>query len=205
MHRVVQRINALTGTAYNNGEDLQARLRAQFFFRAILRAQVADGPTLPTRPQVVRYEPGQFYKQHHDQNTALWTPQGPRVLTFFMYLNEVDGGGETAFPQVGPGGTIVQPKKRSAVLWPSLYDERPMEADHRTTHEARPVTSGIKYGANMWIHQFDFKTPSERGCKLTYVNTAGRVPDTREHHALVHGYVPTAEETIAGAARSARR
>ena len=56
----------------------------------------------------------------------------------------------------------------------------------------------------MWIHQFDFKTPSERGCKLTYVNTAGRVPDTREHHALVHGHVPTAEETIVGAARARR-
>ena len=28
---------------------------------------------------------------HHDQNTAVWAPQGPRVLTFFMYLNEVGG------------------------------------------------------------------------------------------------------------------
>ena len=27
VHRVVRRINNLTGTAYNNGEDLQARLR----------------------------------------------------------------------------------------------------------------------------------------------------------------------------------
>ena len=39
-------------------------------------------------------EAGQFYKRHHDQNTAVWAPQGPRVLTFFMYLNEVGGGGE---------------------------------------------------------------------------------------------------------------
>ena len=42
-----------------------------------------------------------------------------------------------------------------------------------TNHEARAVTEGIKFGANMWIHQFDFKTPSERGCPLTYVNTVG--------------------------------
>ena len=119
IQRLTRRIHHVTGTHFDNGEDIQ----------------------------IVRYEPGQFYRVHHDQNTAVWAPQGPRVLTFFMYLNEVDGGGETAFPQVGPGGTIVQPKKRSAVLWPSLYDERPMEADHRTTHEARTEERGRTSGA----------------------------------------------------------
>ena len=44
---------------------------------------------------------------------------------------------------------------------------------NRTNHAAQPVTQGIKFAANMWIHQFDFKTPSERGCQLTYVNTVG--------------------------------
>ena len=34
--------------------------------------------------QVVRYEPGQFYRVHHDQNSGHFTPQGPRVYTFFM-------------------------------------------------------------------------------------------------------------------------
>ena len=37
--------------------------------------------------QVVRYEVGQFYKIHHDQNSAPFTPQGARLFTFFMYLN----------------------------------------------------------------------------------------------------------------------
>jgi len=59
------------------------------------------------------------------------------------------------------------------------------------------VTKGIKYGANMWLHQFDFKTPSERGCKLTYVNTVGTRPGSDEHRALVEGYVPTHVETEA--------
>ena len=49
----------------------------------------------------------------------------------------------------------------------------------------------------MWVHQFDFKTPSERGCELTYVNTAGNRPGSAQHAALVgNGRVPTAEETI---------
>ena len=48
------------------------------------------------------------------------------------------------------------------------------------------------------VHQFDFKTPSERGCELTYVNTAGRRPLQPEHAALVGGgRVPTTEETEA--------
>mmetsp|Transcript_22612 Transcript_22612/g.74989 ORF Transcript_22612/g.74989 Transcript_22612/m.74989 type:complete len:386 (+) Transcript_22612:99-1256(+) len=172
IHRVVRRINDLTGTPYDNGEDLQ----------------------------IVRYEPGQFYRRHHDQNTAVWTPQGPRVLTFFMYLNEVDSGGETAFPAVG-GGIKVTPTKGSAILWPSTYNDQPMTADQRTVHEAMPVHEGIKFGANMWIHQFSFKTPSERGCELTYVNTVGNQPQSDEQRRLVEGLVPTASETIDGAKR----
>eukprot|EP00964_Phaeocystis_antarctica_P045596 scaffold26258_cov60-Phaeocystis_antarctica.AAC.1 len=73
----------------------------------------------------------------------------------------------------GTRGIMVQPKAGSAILWPSTLDAAPMHADHRTNHAAQPVTQGIKFAANMWIHQFDFKTPSERGCQLTYVNTVG--------------------------------
>ena len=56
------------------------------------------------------------------------------------------------------------------------------------------------------MHQFDFKTPSERGCELTYVNTVGRRPQQAEHRALVgDGRVPTAEETEARAAAQSPR
>ena len=171
VHRVTRRINELIGIPYNNGEDLQ----------------------------IVRYEPGQFYRAHHDQNTAVWTPQGPRVLTFFMYLNEPTSGGETAFPRI-KGGIKVEPTLGSAILWPSTFDEHPMSADERTLHEAMPVHEGIKFGANMWVHQFSFKTPSERGCELTYVNTVGDRPQSREHEQLVRGLVPTMEETVRQAA-----
>lgn len=49
---------------------------------------------------------------------------------------------------------MVEPKLGSAILWPSTYDSEPMKEDERTTHEAMPVLEGIKYGANMWVHQF---------------------------------------------------
>ena len=31
--------------------------------------------------QVLKYEKGQFYRQHHDQQSAHWTPQGVRLYT----------------------------------------------------------------------------------------------------------------------------
>mmetsp|Transcript_8779 Transcript_8779/g.29283 ORF Transcript_8779/g.29283 Transcript_8779/m.29283 type:complete len:97 (-) Transcript_8779:115-405(-) len=43
--------------------------------------------------QILRYEPGQFYRVHHDQNCGLFTPQGSRVYTFFMYLSTPERGG----------------------------------------------------------------------------------------------------------------
>ena len=40
--------------------------------------------------QVLKYEQGQFYKQHHDQQSGHWTPQGVRLYTFFLYLSDVE-------------------------------------------------------------------------------------------------------------------
>ena len=53
--------------------------------------------------QVLRYEPGQFYKQHHDQNSPMDAPYGPRVFTFFTYLSNVTSGGGTKFHRLGLG------------------------------------------------------------------------------------------------------
>ena len=49
--------------------------------------------------QLVKYEEGQFYRQHHDfSKTHSTAPYGPRILTFFLYLNNVESGGSPAFP-----------------------------------------------------------------------------------------------------------
>jgi prolyl 4-hydroxylase len=72
--------------------------------------------------QVLRYEPGQFYRVHHDQNSGRCTPQGPRVYTFFMYLSTPTAGGGTRFPNLG---VTVPAVKGHAVLWPSIMDENP--------------------------------------------------------------------------------
>jgi prolyl 4-hydroxylase len=40
-----------------------------------------------------------------------------------------------------------------------------------THHEALAPVSGTKFGANLWLHQYDFKGPSSKGCKWTSRNT----------------------------------
>ena len=90
-----------------------------------------------------------IHSQHHDYGFYHLERQfGPRIITFFLYLNDVDEGGETEFPLLG---LKVTPKKGKALLWPSVLDEDPLQIDYRTRHGALTVTKGIKYGANAWV------------------------------------------------------
>lgn len=117
--------------------------------------------------QLLNYRPGQFYRKHHDFIPHHTKRQcGPRILTFFLYLNDVEAGGATNFPMLlrKKGGLKVFPKKGKAVLWPSVLDSDPNAKDFRTEHEAMDVIEGVKYGANAWIHLRDFKTPNAAGC-----------------------------------------
>lgn len=96
--------------------------------------------------QVLRYEPGQFYKSHHDQNSPVDSAPGPRVWTFFLYLSDMAEGGGTHFPFLN---ITVQPKTGAALVWPSVKDENVYADELLTQHEALPVTSGVKYAANV--------------------------------------------------------
>lgn len=131
---VIERIHNLTRTKVENSEHIQ----------------------------LLRYEPGQFYEQHHDYiEYQHGLPCGVRMLTLFLYLNDVEDGGGTRFPFLD---ITVQPKKGSALLWPSTLDEDPEEKDKRTEHEALPVVKGIKYGANAWIHTRNYREAEDRDC-----------------------------------------
>ena len=81
-------------------------------------------------------------------------PTGTRILTAYLYLNEVEEGGGTDFPGLG---VTVMPKRGRVLIWPSVMDDDPLKKDKRTDHQALPVKAGIKYGANAWFHMRDFK------------------------------------------------
>jgi len=86
-------------------------------------------------------------------------------LTFFLYLSDVEEGGETDFPLLNIG---VKPKKGKALLWPSTLDDQPLEVDRRTVHQAKPVIKGRKFAANSWIHSHNFVKPNLWGCTGTF-------------------------------------
>ena len=112
--------------------------------------------------QILRYEGGQFYKAHHDYiKHQQFRNGGPRILTFFLYLSDVEEGGGTRFPHLD---VTVLPKKGKALLWPSVLSDDPFSVDVSTRHEALPVVKGVKFAANAWLHLKDYRAAHELGC-----------------------------------------
>ena len=114
--------------------------------------------------QLLRYEEGQSDAIHHDFTDHRQDKQGgPRILTVFIFLNDVKEGGATHFDQLD---ISVLPKRGRAVLWPSVLNDKPWEKDVRMTHQALPVEKGggTKYAANVWFHMRDVRTPDAAGC-----------------------------------------
>ena len=111
--------------------------------------------------QLLSYEKNQFYRSHHDSSSTDKTPAGHRILTFFLYLTDVEEGGETYFNKLD---LAVKPKKGKALVWPSVRDDNPTYWDARMFHEAKDVIKGKKMAANHWIHMNDYHTPNDWGC-----------------------------------------
>ena len=101
-----------------------------------------------------------FYKRHHDYIPSdKMKNQGVRILTCFIYLNDVKKGGHTVFDHIS-----VTPKKGRAILWPNVLSTNPDDIDETTHHEAKPVLIGEKFAANFWVHQYDFREAHIQGC-----------------------------------------
>jgi hypothetical protein len=114
-------------------------------------------------PQLVRYQPGQYFNWHYDSvPTTLLFNGGQRLCTLLVYLNDVPTGGRTAFRDLRAGGTDesgearrlqVVPKKGRAILFSPAHaaDGTP---DERTLHAGEPTAQGEdKWVAQLWVHQ----------------------------------------------------
>lgn len=114
--------------------------------------------------QILKYEAGQHYKTHHDFISHHVNRQcGPRILTFFIYLSDVEEGGETNFPLLDPP-LIINPKKGRAVIWSNVDNVNPRKINTKMDHGSSPVVVGTKFATNAWIHSKDFKSPLRNGC-----------------------------------------
>lgn len=114
--------------------------------------------------QVLKYQKGQFYKEHYDATQRqAGSLTGPRIMTFFFYLSDVEKGGETYFPLLD---IKIPAKKGKAVLWANVNTRNITRAviDSNTKHEAKSVLKGSKYGANLWFYNYDYRTVARWGC-----------------------------------------
>lgn len=97
--------------------------------------------------QIVRYLPGQEFKAHYDwfQPQFVEINNVQREFTIFVYLNDVEEGGETAFPYLD---VEFKPKKGDAVFWENCTSKTTCHED--AYHQGKPPVRGIKYGLNIW-------------------------------------------------------
>jgi prolyl 4-hydroxylase len=102
-----------------------------------------------------RYAPGQHFRAHHDyfhQGESYWPRMkaagGQRTWTAMIYLNAVEEGGATWFPQAG---VRVRPERGLLLAWNNMADDgSPNEA---TLHEGLPVVEGVKYIITKWFRE----------------------------------------------------
>ena len=122
------------------------------------RAAMATGVPLAhfEQLQVVRYEPGQFYKAHHDyldDKVPDLPTRGQRMVTIFVYLNDLppeETGGGTKFHVLGK---TIRPKLGTGALWYNMVRDpttsQPV-TDPTTLHSGEPLDKAVKYGLNVW-------------------------------------------------------
>jgi prolyl 4-hydroxylase len=92
-----------------------------------------------------------FLEPSNEANRASILRSGQRVSTLITYLNQVESGGETSFPEIG---LSVSPVRGNAVYFE--YCNAAGQVDRRSLHAGNRVRSGEKWVATKWMRQRRF-------------------------------------------------
>jgi prolyl 4-hydroxylase len=108
--------------------------------------------------QILRYGCGGEYRSHFDYfppdqpgHAAHIARGGQRTATLIVYLNDVEGGGETVFPDAG---VSVSPRKGHAVYF--RYANNLGQLDPATEHAGAPVRAGEKWIMTKWMRRYRY-------------------------------------------------
>jgi len=161
----------ITSKVYNPGDnktDYSSRVSEQCWlsdaehsvvdkFSKRARKLTGTGNRYQEQLQVVKYNPGGFFKPHYDACETgrlgdewcekMDKPNGPRLVTVLVYLSDDFTGGETYFPYLKRS---VKPQKGKAVIFYNIDSKK--QVIDESMHGGNPVTSGTKWIANKWIH-----------------------------------------------------
>jgi prolyl 4-hydroxylase len=105
--------------------------------------------------QILHYTAGGEYRPHFDYfppgqgGSLVHTARGgQRVATLIVYLNDVESGGETVFPDAG---LTVTARQGSAVYFRYMNGRR--QLDPLSLHGGAPVTGGEKWIMTKWMRE----------------------------------------------------
>jgi len=108
--------------------------------------------------QVLRYTQGCKNEPHFDYlipgndfNKQSLLRSGQRVSTLVMYLNDVEEGGETYFPEIG---LSVLPKRGNAIYFE--YANSLRQVDPKSLHASSAIVKGEKWAMTKWMRERKF-------------------------------------------------
>ncbi|XP_078683376.1 prolyl 4-hydroxylase subunit alpha-3-like [Branchiostoma floridae x Branchiostoma belcheri] len=149
-----------TGWLHDNETELVSKLSRRVGYITGLNT---DSPSAESF-QVVNYGLGGLYVPHVDyfeeEQVKRIKKPGNRILTFLIYLSDVQEGGATVFPQIK---LIVPAVKNAALMFRDM--KRSGEFEPLSMHAGCPVLIGSKWIANKWI--LDRGNEFRRPCGLT--------------------------------------
>ena len=121
---------------------------------AIMNSPVDHGEGL----QIIRYAVGAQVTPHfdflipsHGDNERSLRRSGQRISTLIVYLNDVERGGETTFPEAG---VTVCPLRGQAIYFE--YCNGANQLDPLSVHAGAPVLAGEKWALTKWMRQRRF-------------------------------------------------
>jgi prolyl 4-hydroxylase len=121
---------------------------------ALMNCPLENGEGL----QILRYGVGGEYRPHFDYfppdqpgHTSHIAHGGQRTATLIVYLNDIEGGGETVFPEAG---ISVSPRKGQALYFRYLNGMGQLDA--KTQHAGAPVLAGEKWIMTKWMRRFRY-------------------------------------------------
>jgi len=108
--------------------------------------------------QMLRYLPGQFYRAHPDYfgaGSEHLKRGGERVGTLLVWLNRVENGGQTKFPNALGGAKEAKGEVGDGLMFYSMNEDA--STDYHSFHEAAPPGEGShKWVAVLWVRQHEF-------------------------------------------------